>query len=263
MDLAEKKYVQLRTILSRFKRIAVAYSGGIDSTFLLYSALHVLGRDNVLAYTCVSEVNSEHALKNMRDVFQHHFAKEIALQEVRLYPLTWKDFTVNDDKRCYVCKKHMYSTLLDEIAKKNCSFLLDGTNVDDLKQSRPGLRAIQELKIQTPLVEAGLTKQEIRLLARANNLINYNLSSNSCLATRVTQGVEIKDTYLDIVETAEEYLHTLGFKGCRVKVDGNVALVELDRNDFVAFVEDDVRIAVLRRFSNLGLQKVSLSLTGR
>lgn len=263
MDVVDEKYLKLKEILLRYKRVAVAFSGGIDSTFLLYAAVDTLGGAKVLAYSCTSVVNSTHSVDNMRRVFQTHFKDALPLIEVAVSPLTWKEFVANNDKRCYLCKKQMYSLLLDELEKDDRFILADGTNVDDLKTNRPGLRAIQELEVQTPLVDAGLTKQDIRALSRSKGLINYDLASNSCLATRIPQGVEITCHILEVVEGAESYLHRLGFTGCRVKVDGEVACVQLDRDDFSAFVRDDVRSSVISRFNSLGLKKVSLDLTAR
>lgn len=263
MSLFEEKYVKLQEILRGLKRIAVAYSGGIDSTFLLYSAVETLGSENVKAYTCVSEVNAEQSLANMRDVFSKHFVDRLDLQEVILHPLMWKEFIENDANRCFYCKRRMYLSLLDEVRKEDCFVLADGTNIDDLKDSRPGLRAIRELHVHTPLVEAGLTKLEIRYLARASALVNSDLPSNSCLATRIKQGVKITKGQMSVVETAEMFLHQLGFSGCRVKIDGTIARIELNRNDFESFVRNDVRVAVLHKFHGLGLDSVSLDLTGR
>lgn len=263
MGIANEKYEKLKTILSTYERVAVAFSGGIDSTFLLFSAIEVLGASNVLAYNCMSELNSNSGVSTMRTVFQHHFEALVPLRVVKLYPLAWKEFVANSDKRCYFCKKRMYTILLDEIKKENCFILADGTNVDDLKSNRPGLRAIRELGIKTPLVEAGLTKREIRLLARDKGLINHDLASNSCLATRVKLGKEITADSLAIIEKAEECLHQLGFTGCRVKVDGSTAHIEINKCDFEAFVRDEIRSAVLFSFFKLGLTTVSLDLTGR
>lgn len=263
MSLAEKKYRILKEILLSYKYVAVAFSGGIDSTFLLYAAVKALGGTRALAYTCTSIVNATHSVDNMRKVFRIHFKGTLPLTEVSVSPLQWKEFVNNNDKRCYFCKKKMYSLLLAELEKSDCCTLADGTNADDLKTNRPGLRAILELGVQTPLVEAGLTKQDIRELARSKGLINYDLASNSCLATRIPQGIEITSHLLRVVEDAESYLHSLGFIGCRVKVDGEVACIQLRRDDFAAFVKDDVRKAVLSRLNSLGVEKVSLDLTAR
>ncbi|TKB09313.1 ATP-dependent sacrificial sulfur transferase LarE [Desulforhopalus sp. IMCC35007] len=263
MGLENEKYENLRNILSAYGRVAVAFSGGIDSTFLLFSAIDALGPANVLAYNCMSELNSQAAVSSMKGVFQHHFEAQIPLRVVKLYPRTWKEFVANSDKRCYFCKKRMYTILLDEIKKESCFILAEGTNIDDLKSNRPGLRAIRELNIKTPLVEAGFTKREIRILAEKKGLINHGLASNSCLATRVRSGQEITLQNLAVIEKAEEYLRKLGFLGCRVKVDGTAALVEINRCDFEAFVKDEVRSAVLYTFYKLGLASVSLDLSGR
>ncbi|BHH83006.1 ATP-dependent sacrificial sulfur transferase LarE [Desulforhopalus sp. 52FAK] len=263
MGITDEKIVRLKEILQQHTRLAVAFSGGIDSTFLLHFAIQSIGGENVIAYSCTSAVNSASGLVNMRKVFATHFAKVATLSEVEIFPLSWKEFVTNNDKRCYFCKKRMYRTLLDESKKNDCFTLADGTNVDDLKGNRPGLRAIRELNIQTPLVDAGLTKQEIRRIAKEHGLINYDLPSNSCLATRVKKDTEITLLTLNVIEKAENYLKKLGFVGCRVKVSGHSAVISLVKGDFALFLEDDVRVGVIHTLYHLGLTEVSLSLTAR
>ncbi len=263
MSVQEEKLQKLQKILLNHKKIAVAFSGGIDSTFLLHSAITTLGGENVLALSCTSAVNSASGLANMRNVFTTHFAGKTTLREVEIYPLTWKEFISNSDKRCYYCKKRMYSTLLGEAKEQDFYSLFDGTNLDDLKGDRPGLRAIRELNVQTPLVGAGLNKLEIRKIAKEQGLINHDLPSNSCLATRIQKDTAITLDGLKVIENAEDCLRKLGFLGCRVKIDGDSAVIELAKGDFEEFVKDDIRTGVIHTFYHLGLKNVSLSLTGR
>lgn len=263
MSVTDEKVIRLQQVLSKNDRLAVAFSGGIDSTFLLHFAIETLGGENVSAYSCISAVNSAAGLANMREVFKNHFSGNSTLHEIEIYPLSWKEFVSNNDNRCYYCKKRMYATLLDEINKEKIYHLVDGTNIDDLKGNRPGLRAIRELNIQTPLVEAGLTKQEIRSIAKNIGLINHDLPSNSCLATRIKKDTAITPSFLDRIEKAEDYLKKIGFVGCRVKVDGDYAVIEIEKKDFATFAKDEVRIGVTHTFYHLGLTQVSLSLTGR
>lgn len=263
MSTTAGKIKILEQQLLKYERIAVAFSGGIDSTFLLYFVVKTLGGENASAYSCISDVNSDKGVSTMRNVYNKHFAEKIFLREVPLYPLRWKEFVSNSDKRCYYCKKRMYSTLLEEVHKDSFYILADGTNVDDLKGGRPGLRAIRELQIHTPLVDAGLTKQEIRKVAKELGLINHDLASNSCLATRIKEGTMITLDGLKLVEKAEAYLHKLGFEGCRVKIDGANALIEVQRGDFERFAQDEIRSGVVHTFNHLGLKVVSLSLRGR
>lgn len=263
MSHLKQKYNKLQEIFCDLKQLAVAYSGGIDSTFLLYSAIETLGSENVKVYTCVSDLNAAKTLEGMRNVFATHFAQHLHLHEIQIYPLTWKEFTVNDVNRCYFCKRRMYLAILEEVAQEGHYVLADGTNIDDLKKNRPGLRAIRELNVQTPFVSAELTKENIRLLAQENGIVNANLPSNSCLATRIVQGENITKSQMIVIERAENFLHQLGFDGCRVKVDGVTACIELKKNDFDTFVTDDVRFSVLHKFYALGISNVSLNLTTR
>lgn len=263
MSVVKDKIQKLQNILLSHKRVAVAFSGGIDSTFLLYFAIETLKAGNVLALSCTSAVNSARGLDNMRSVYNMHFDGKAVLREVEISPLTWKEFVPNCEKRCYYCKKRMYTILLGEATKEGFPTLLDGTNVDDLKGDRPGLKAIRELNIQTPLVEAGLTKLEIRAIAKDVGLVNHDLPSNSCLATRIAVNSAITVDTLELIETAEEYLRKRGFLGCRVKVNGDSATIELISSDFDEFIKEDSRTEVIHTFYNLGFKSVCLSLTGR
>jgi len=263
MASLENKYKHLIALLKKKERIAVAFSGGVDSTLLLHAAYSVLGIDNVIALYLLSNLNSESSVQNTRKVFLDNFPEDAKLQEVQLFPLEWKEFVVNSEERCYFCKKQMYLALQSSMTSKNCYVLADGTNIDDLKETRPGLRALRELNVITPLVDAGLNKSEIRMLSEKHSLTNHDLPSNSCLATRVEHGRIIEEDILITIDTAERFLHGLGFLGCRVRPKDHFTVIEVQNQHFGALMESDCRTKIQQFFQTLGLGHVVLSLKGR
>ncbi|RUM42866.1 MAG: hypothetical protein DSY80_06480, partial [Desulfocapsa sp.] len=161
----DEKYSSLLQDIKSFPRVAVAFSGGVDSSLLYFAARDALGVENVVVLRAVSELVSVREQHAAAIVLHEFHLPADNLVELSLHPLIWPEFTANSNERCYFCKKRMYREFLLEAEKKKCSALLDGSNVDDLKSKRPGFRAIHELGVQTPLLDAGLNKDEIRFLA--------------------------------------------------------------------------------------------------
>jgi pyridinium-3,5-biscarboxylic acid mononucleotide sulfurtransferase len=259
----EAKFEQLLQTIRRYRKIAIAFSGGVDSTFLLHAAVKSLGPENVVALHLCSSFNSAVSEAESRMVFTKNFPQTVVLREVRISPISWHEFIANDKDRCYYCKKRMYLALLEDLAAAGCMVLADGTNSDDLQDERPGLRAIHELQVFTPLADIGLTKIEIRRLAQNFGLSNYNMPSNSCLATRIPVNIPISQQLLRTIESAEHFLQTLGFSGCRVRPYPVCTIVEVRVNDFNAFIAPIIREQVQSHFLGLQLAPVVLSLKGR
>ena len=185
------------------------------------------------------------------------------LLTVSLNPLSWPEFTANPLERCYLCKKKIYQTFLDKLTELDFTVLMDGTNLDDLSDFRPGLKALEELNIKKPLAEAGLTKKDIRSLSRDMNLPNWNKHSSSCLATRVATDQYISREKLDLVRKCESVLHGFSFMGCRVRISNDSAIIELLEEDIERFVEKAARQPVMKKLNDSGLEKVFLSMSGR
>lgn len=263
MSSPAAKLNKLHELLQQYEKIAVAFSGGVDSTLLLHAAIHALGRERVIALYALSTLNSAAAIAGTRATFAGNFPRGAVLREVEVFPLSWQDFVMNTRQRCYFCKKRMYAALQGVMAAEGCFVLADGTNVDDLCEERPGLQAIGEMQVKTPLVEVGLTKTEIRRAAEKIGLSNFDLPANSCLATRIQQGKPIAEKTLRTIEMAERFLHTRGFQGCRVRVGDTSLVVEVREKDFAAFVEGGNRAAVQSYFQSLQMGPVMLGLAGR
>jgi len=251
------KYHCLVAALRKAGPGAVAFSGGVDSTLLLRAAWEAYGPDAQAMYVR-SPLQKPRVLERVRLTCRQ---LECPLRIVEVDPLSWPEFAANSDLRCYHCKKKIYTYLTSLLASGYK--LLDGTNLDDLEQDRPGLRAVRELHVQTPLVEAGLTKREVRLLCRAWRLDCWNLPSESCLATRVAAGVAITPELLRDVACGENFLEDKGFFGCRARLDGRSVFISLSQGDIERFLERGLREEVRNFFAKLNYTKVFLELSER
>ncbi len=187
---------------------------------------------------------------------------EMRLETV-LHPLIWPEFVANTEERCYFCKKRMYQAFLRELEKNNCSVLLDGSNVDDLKSCRPGFRAIHELGIKTPLLDAGLNKEEVRSFAKSYQLKNHDKLSNSCLATRIPEGINLNNKTLRLVERCEDFLLERKFSGCRVKPEGQNVVLQITSKGAERLAISSVRVDIIHFFQSEGFERVLVDLNQR
>lgn len=238
----------------------VAVSGGVDSTLLLRVAYDEVGRENILALFAHSVLQPAGEREHVIELTD---AIGCRLEILEADPLAWPEFVENPPNRCYRCKKKIYLLFKEKMAQFNIPRLMDGTNADDLSDTRPGLKALAELNVFTPLADAGLHKQEIRQLSRHLNLPNWNRPSASCLATRVPAGRAITQGLLERVARCEDVLHSLGFFGCRARLAGDDVLIELAAGDTPRFVDASVRASVVNRLSPLGVNRVLLDLSER
>ena len=258
-SLAEKSR-RLEEIILPLGRVAVACSGGVDSTFLLQSAHDILGHSNVVALFADTPLLPPGENRDIEDLVNHVGCR---LVTVKLDPLAWPEFIANPQNRCYLCKKKIYSIFLERLTELDIAVLMDGTNLDDLDDYRPGLQALEELGIITPLADAGLTKQEIRQLSRQKNLPNWNKPSSSCLATRIATDEIINQRKMDIVAKCEAELHRLNFFGCRVRLRDDSAIIELAEGDFERFAGLQIRQTVADFFNNFNIKKVYADVRAR
>ncbi len=260
---SKEKYSSLLESLQAHGSVAVAFSGGVDSSILLHAALSALGPDKVFVLRSLSELVSQRERNNANKVLNELHIDSTRKLEVELHPLIWPEFVANTPDRCYFCKKRMYQAFQQLLEKTGCSVILDGSNVDDLKSHRPGFRAIHELDIQTPLLDAGLSKDEIRALARSYSLSTHAKPSNSCLATRLPEGERINGPALKLVEECEDFLLSRDFLGCRVRPEKETVLLELMGNDVERLVTSPVRIEIMHFFQSRGFERVLVDLKSR
>lgn len=228
MDFTEKKYGQLMNGLKALGNAAVAFSGGVDSTFLLQVAREALG-DRVIAVTARSFSFPARELEEACA-----FARELGVRHVIVdfEELSIEGFSQNPVDRCYLCKSRLFSKIWDVARSEGIGHVLEGANVDDMDDYRPGIRAVKELGVSSPLKEAGLTKEEIRRFSQKIGLKTWDKPSFACLASRFPYGEEITEKKLRRVDEAEQYLMDLGIRQARVRSHGDLARIETDEAGF-------------------------------
>ncbi len=251
----DQKYQHLLSCIEKYGKVSVAFSGGVDSTFLLKAATDMFG-SQVHAFFARSLLQNKRVEGRVRESC---LSFNVNLHVVDFDPLSWPDFVVNNEQRCYHCKTKIYEMFASLCGPAYC--LLDGTNADDVKKDRPGLRAIDELGVKTPLLEAGLTKKEVRFLSKDLGLTSWDLPSESCLATRIVCGVPVRQDFLRIVEATERLLLEEGIHGCRVKLDPPKAYLVLPREDIVRFAESPLLEGVVAFLGKNNFTKVFLELS--
>ncbi len=253
------KYHQLKKLLASMGKAVVAYSGGVDSTFLLYVA-HELMKDKVLAVVAESATYPE------SEVYQAlRLAKKMGIK-VRLVEtkeMANPAFLANPPDRCYHCKQELFSTLKKIAIQEGISYILDGTNYDDLKDYRPGTRAAKELGVRSPLAEAKLTKEEIRQLSRWLGLPTWDKPSLACLASRFPYFTEITPDRLAKISRAEAILRQAGFRQVRARHQSDdLVRIEIEPEKFSLIIDPSVRKQIVKQLKSLGYIYITLDLEG-
>jgi uncharacterized protein len=256
-------FSRLHLFLRQYKSVAVAFSGGVDSTVLLHNCCRIFPPGQIMALHASSCLHSASAAAITKKVVAAHFAANCDFVDVPCAPMAWPDFIVNDNNRCYFCKNRTFRLLLAEADSKGIPVLLDGTNMSDLDDYRPGMKAAQELGVISPFLEVGIAKNDIREYARREGLINHDLPSNSCLATRIPTGNAITIERLAAIEKAEEFLSAQGFHGVRVRIFQGFAHIELFEGDLLRMFDPSKRRIVAQYFQDSGLGKPYIGLLGR
>lgn len=246
----------LHSILKRYQRVCVAFSGGIDSTVLLAVAKEILGRENVIAVTARGIMTSQEAYQNAIET-----AKNIGISciTVEVDAFQVPAFVSNDKLRCYYCKKFIFEQILRIAEENGMKYILEGSNLDDAKKYRPGKMAIEELGVKSPLAKAGFHKSLIRALAKELGLPEWNRPSESCLATRFPYNQTLTKAMFDQVGQAERLIKQSGITQCRVRMHGEIARIEVPQDDFVKFVEDK---QLHDQIKMLGIKYITLDLEG-
>ncbi|MGN6712291.1 ATP-dependent sacrificial sulfur transferase LarE [Anaerocolumna jejuensis] len=257
MDLQEK-FDLLKKNLSTLDSLCIAFSGGVDSTFLLKAAYDVLG-DKVLAITARSSTYPEREYKEAVEFTKKYgIPHKVILSE----ELDVDGFTDNPVNRCYLCKNELFEKI-DEIAKaKGISYIAEGSNMDDLGDYRPGLTAVSEHKVLSPLREAGLTKEEIRSLSKEMGLPTWNKPAFACLSSRFPYGQKITKEKLEMVDKAEQFLLDHGFRQVRVRHHGDIARIEVGQIEMEKFLNLDLMKEVQEYYKKLGFSYTALDLKG-
>ncbi|MBQ9828119.1 MAG: ATP-dependent sacrificial sulfur transferase LarE [Lachnospiraceae bacterium] len=256
-DPAEKKRL-LEENIKKQGKLAVAFSGGIDSAFLLKTAHDILG-DDVIAVTVKACMIPERELRETREFCGSEGITQVIAE---FDALIIKEFRENTPDRCYHCKKALFECISSAAAEKGFNTVCEGSNADDVSDYRPGLRALEESGVLSPLKEAGLKKDDIRLLAKEAGISIWNKPSLACLATRFPYGDIIDEEGLSRADRAEQKLLDMGFSRVRVRIHGDLARIETDPSEMKRLLEQPVRDEINRYFKELGFSYTAMDLKG-
>ncbi len=258
MNLKDK-YNSLQKILKKLDKVIVAYSGGVDSTFLLKVAAETLGAEEVLA--CIAKGPSLPDSEYSQAVST---AKNMGVEVRTVEPneLADEKFTANKADRCFHCKSHLYGILADIAKEKNFNCVICGCNFDDKRDFRPGNRAAEVFGVRCPLMEAQLTKEDVRQLSRQLGLPTADIPASPCLASRISYGLEITEQRLKQIEEAEDFLRTFGLVEFRVRHHDCLARIEVHPKDMDKITTEPVRSAIVEKLKTLGFKFVTIDLQG-
>lgn len=254
-----EKYKKLQEQLKGLEKMAVAFSGGVDSSFLLAAAAETLGAGNVLACIGNSPSLPVHQLSGAR-----RMAADLGIRliEIELDELSDPNYQANKADRCFHCKSHQFGTIQERAGAEGFVHVACGSNFDDKNDYRPGSLAVAALEILTPLADAGLTKEDIRELSRRRNLPTAEMPASPCLASRIAYGIQITAHKLKQVEEAEDFMRSLGFDEFRVRHHGNVARIEVTTGQIGRIAEQPLRGKITEKLKALGFQYITLDLQG-
>lgn len=258
MKSLEEKERELEHYLKSLASVVVAYSSGVDSTFLLMKAKEILG-DKVIAVTAKSCSFPRRELKETIDFCNNHNIEHIIVESEEL---NIKGFTDNPKNRCYLCKKELFSKIKEIAKEKGMKEVVEGSNVDDLGDYRPGLIAINELGVKSPLRHASLTKDDIRKLSKKLNLSTWDKPSFACLASRFVYGEKITKEKLLMVDKAEQFLLDMGLGQVRVRVHKDVARIEVLPEKIENLAKKEIRDKIVNEFKKIGFTYITLDLCG-
>jgi uncharacterized protein len=253
----DEKYQRLLAVIAGAGTGAVAFSGGVDSSFLCYAAKSALG-ENALAVTVVSPMLPKSEIECAKTVARQIGIEHILIEESEID----EEVAANPKERCYYCKKIEFGNILKAAEKRGVHTVFDGSNLDDLGDYRPGLKALEELRILSPLRVAEMTKADIRELSRRFNLPTWDKPAFACLASRIPYGERISPEKLGRIEKAEDALRNAGFRQFRVRSHENIARIEVDPEERRRFFDETVMDAISKSIKACGFVYAALELEG-
>lgn len=257
MDVHEK-LDNLKNIIKKYSSAVVAFSGGVDSTFLLKVTSEVLG-DKVVAVTAHSSTYPE---RELRESIEFAKANSISQRVITSEELDVEGFSDNPVNRCYLCKNELYEKIKAVADEEGMEYIFEGSNVDDLGDFRPGMQAVKEHGVISPLREAQLSKEEIRILSREMGLKTWDKQAFACLSSRFPYGEKITKERLQMIDRAEQLLLDMGFRQVRVRFHKDIARIEITQDSFEKIIEPATREKIYTEFKNIGFMYTALDLKG-
>ncbi|MFZ7120493.1 MAG: ATP-dependent sacrificial sulfur transferase LarE [Eubacteriaceae bacterium] len=254
MDL--NRYEELKDYIRTLGNVAIAFSGGVDSTFLLKAAYEALGNKTV-AITIKAPFHLQWEINEAIKLAEDINVKQIILEE-KIMP----EIKYNPNDRCYICKKKIFQKIIEYCINNNIDYVLDGSNIDDTKDYRPGLKALKELNVLSPLMELKFTKNEIRDLSKRLNLKTWNKPAYACILSRIQYGQEVTVQDLRMIENSECYLIKQGFHSVRVRMHGKVARIEIPSNEMEKILDVNRLRQINQELKKIGFSYVTLDLEG-
>ncbi|MGE4422641.1 MAG: ATP-dependent sacrificial sulfur transferase LarE [Pseudodesulfovibrio sp.] len=252
----KKQYAALLAEIYGLERVLVAFSGGVDSALLLHAAKRAVG-ESVLAVTFATPYSPQE-----ETACAVEFAETLGVRHLLVEMPIPDDIRDNPPERCYLCKRTLFSELVRIAGEEGIRHILDGSNLDDLGDHRPGRRAVKELGVRSPLLDAGLAKQDIRDLSREYGLPTWDKPAGACLLTRLPHGRRVEEAELRRIDAGETFLKDLGFASVRLRSHGDVARIELPPEDIAACMESGARKLIDDRLKALGYRHVAVDLAG-
>lgn len=254
--IKNEKYNELINYLKGLEKVVLAFSGGVDSTFLLKAAKEALG-DNVKAVTIMSPYIPKWEIAEAKEL-----VKELGVKHEIIEAPIIDSIKFNPEDRCYLCKTAVFNMIIAVAKEQGYNYVIDGTNFDDISDYRPGLKALQELEVKSPLLECKLTKAEIREFSKELNMKTWDKPSYACLLTRIPYGNELKVEDFEKIEKAERFMMSIGFRAIRVRCHGDLARVEVNRNDRSKLFDEELLDTIANKIKECGFKYVTLDLQG-
>lgn len=258
MHNLQEKYTNLKQYIQQLGSVAIAFSGGVDSTFLLKTAHDVLG-DAVIAVTASSCSFPKRELEEAKEFCRKEGIRHFICESEELHI---EGFAQNPKNRCYLCKSELFTKIKEIAEEHQIQFVAEGSNMDDNGDYRPGLIAVKELEVKSPLREACLNKEEIRQLSKELGLPTWNKQSFACLSSRFVYGETITEEKLGMVDAAEQFLLDLGFRQVRVRIHGKIARIEIEESEFEKLFRGGYFTTINQQLKEYGFTYVTLDLGG-